>query len=410
MNQINTDILIIGGGSAGVAAAIGASSEGFSVTLIDAYPYLGGNATASEVGTICGLYHQDTAQDSTYLVDGFAREFSEKLRTLSSSAPIRNREGLHYLPYSIERYKELALEYLRKHNVKILLNTLIVDIDVSDGLAKSCVLNQNEKAFVVNFGSIIDCSGQSTISKLANLPMIKSDNFQAAALVFTMNKVHTDNISMLNLIIIKHLKQASLNGEIDSNLEKVFLVPGSLKKGFVSFKVAIPLEVTLTKNNLSALRKKGVEMIESIVQFFVSDIEIFEDAALDHIADDVGIRTNYRSIGKYILTEADVLSSRKFDNAIANCSWPIEEWGNSSKVKMDFLPNKEFYQIPVECLISAYIENLFLGGKNISATDRAIGSARVMGICFQTGFAAGKLASKFSKSHSTSNNLVTEYF
>jgi len=97
---------------------------------------------------------------------------------------------------------------------------------------------------------------------------------------------------------------------------------------------------------------------------------------------------------QYILTEEDVVGCRKFEHAIANCSWPMEEWSNETKVAMTYLPDGDYYQIPKEVLSSAHLSNLYFGGKNISATDKAIASARVMGICFQTGYAAGILASK----------------
>jgi hypothetical protein len=395
LNQIKTDILIVGGGSAGIAAAISASQRGFSVTLIDSHSYLGGSATASEVGTICGIYHRNHTSESNYIISGFAKEFSEKVQLSSKTQPVVNRDGLHYLPYSINSYKLIAEEYIQNHGVRLFLNTKVVDIEVVDKKAKSCVINQGEKVSSVSFDAVIDCSGCSVLSRLANTPMIQSCHFQSAALVFSLKKVYCENEGMLSLILIKHLKQAKIRGAIEPSLENLFLVPGSLKNGKVSFKVAIPLEVTLTKNNLSSLRKKGLEMIDSLVRFLVNDIALFEEAEIDHIAEDVGIRTDYRSEGKYILTEEDVLTCRKFKNSVANCSWPIEEWRNSEKVKMDFLPPNEFYQIPEECLISAHIENLFFGGKNISASDRAIGSARVMGICLQTGTAAGNLASRY---------------
>jgi hypothetical protein len=97
-------------------------------------------------------------------------------------------------------------------------------------------------------------------------------------------------------------------------------------------------------------------------------------------------------MGKYILTEADVLQCKKFGDAIANASWPIEEWEQDRRVKMRYLKEDDFYQIPARCLQSKTMDNLFTAGRCISATDAAIASARVMGVCLQTGYAAGCLA------------------
>jgi hypothetical protein len=91
-----------------------------------------------------------------------------------------------------------------------------------------------------------------------------------------------------------------------------------------------------------------------------------------------------------------VLNCKKFDDAIANCSWPIEEWSQNKRVNMRYLKLDDFYQIPAGCLQSNNVKNLFMGGRNISASNAAIASARVIGICLQTGYAAGMLASAVS--------------
>jgi hypothetical protein len=118
----------------------------------------------------------------------------------------------------------------------------------------------------------------------------------------------------------------------------------------------------------------------------------FKNASVQHIAPEVGIRIGQRSIGKYILAEEDVLTCKKFDDAIANAAWPIEEWEQHRRVKMRYLNLDDFYQVPARCLQSNHITNLFFAGRNISASDGAIASARVMGICLQTGYAAGFMA------------------
>jgi hypothetical protein len=97
-------------------------------------------------------------------------------------------------------------------------------------------------------------------------------------------------------------------------------------------------------------------------------------------------------LGKYVLSEDDVLSGRKFDHAIATGAWPIEIWHPLKPLEMHYFKEDEWYQIPVESILSNEISNLYFAGRSISATDNAIASARVMGTCLQTGFAAGKIA------------------
>jgi hypothetical protein len=122
---------------------------------------------------------------------------------------------------------------------------------------------------------------------------------------------------------------------------------------------------------------------------------VFKNASLLSVANEAGIRVEARSTGKYILTEEDVLNCKKFDTAIAKGAWPIEEWGQDKRVQMRYFTEGDHYQIPAECLRSNAFKNLFFGGRNISATAGAIASARVMGTCLQTGYAAGKLAANY---------------
>ena len=92
------------------------------------------------------------------------------------------------------------------------------------------------------------------------------------------------------------------------------------------------------------------------------------------------------------MTREDVIGGRKFDDAIAIGTWPIEEWRYDGSVIMQFPESSDGYDIPASCLSSPMMQNLYFGGKNISADTDAIGSARVMGTCMQTGYASGKLS------------------
>lgn len=392
MNIFKTDVLVVGGGSAGIAASVAARKNHSSVILIEANEFLGGNATSSEVGTICGLYHQEKSSTSNYIVDGFTLSFVEKLSAFSNTKPISNREGLHFLPYQIECYKTICNHILENEKIDCFLSTKIVDISVSDSQARSCIVNYKDEVFEIQFNSIIDCSGQSIVSKLANLPLLESTTFQSSALVFAMKGVNIQEESTLNLVLIRQLSRGISQGIVPKELKNIFIVPGSLVNGNVSFKVSIPLKVTLTKNNLSELKSTGIKLIHSFIEYIISTSELFQHASLDHIAEEVGIRTGFRPIGNYTLTEEDIISCRKFETSIANCTWPIEDWNSESGLSVIYLPENDYYQIPKECLTSPHLTNLYFGGKNISATDRAIASARVMGICFQTGYAAGEMA------------------
>jgi len=391
-NVKNTDVVVLGGGAAGAAAAVAAARAGLKVILIERNSFLGGKATAAEVGTICGLYKFSKKEKAEWLVKGFAKEFAEKLQLASNSIPLQGPEGLHYLPYDIEAFKKLSVELLNEYKVVVYFNAVLKDVQIKQDKIISVSVTASGDPITIQVRSVIDCSGDSIISQAANLPLIKSEHYQAAAQVFTLEGVSENNEAKLGMIIMKALRSAIDEGILADFYDRVYIVQGSLKNNCVSLKVGIPLAVTYATGNLQELKTVALSFVENLAQFLINSVAAFKNASIQHIAPEPGIRVGRRSAGKYLLTEEDVLSCKKFDDAIANCGWPIEEWELNKRVKMRYFNSGDFYQVPAGCLRSGSIQNLFMAGRNISATDAAIASARVMGICLQTGYAAGCLA------------------
>lgn len=389
---LHTDVVVLGGGSAGVAAAVAAARKGLQVILIERNAYLGGKATAAEVGTICGLYKFNRNENPEFIVKGFAKEFAETLQTKSDTKPLHNADGLHYLPYNIDVFKNISVNLLQENKVAVYFNSVLKAVQTEKGKIVSVSVIAEGNPISIHLKSIIDCSGDSIISRAADLPLIKSENYQAAAQVFTMQGVDETNEARLGMILIKALKSAIDKKQLADFYDRVYIVPGSLKNNSVSLKVGLPLPVTYTPGNLQELKTVAYSFVENLSQFLIAHVAAFKNASVQHIAPEVGTRIGQRSTGKYILTEDDVLQCKKFDDAIANAAWPIEEWSQQVRVTMRYFNKDDFYQVPAGCLQSTHIDNLFFAGRNISATDAAIASARVMGICLQTGYAAGCMA------------------
>lgn len=400
-NNFHSDVIVVGGGAAGVAAAVAAAKAGQQVTLFERNSFLGGKATAAEVGTICGLYTFSKKKESEYIVNGFAKAFAEQVRIASKTAPIYSLNGLHYLPYNIEVFKATCQQWLAKHGVEVYYNAVVTDVTVSENEIKTVSVDIKGAPCTFFCKAIIDCSGESTVSKLANLPLIKSDHFQAAAQVFTLENLRSDglNEASLGLLLMKELTNAIHQNRLENYFDRVYVVPGTLQNGRVSLKVGIPLAVNYAPENKQELRQMALVIIDKLISYLNANVSVFEQVQLESIAPEVGIRIGLRGKGKYILTEEDVLGCKKFDDAIANASWPIEEWEQDRRVRMQYFSLEDFYQIPAGCLQSGSAENLFFAGRHISATDSAIASARVIGICLQTGYAAGNLAAKYCQNH-----------
>lgn len=385
-------IVVIGGGAAGIAAGVAAAENNSNVLLIEKSAYLGGKATAAEVGTICGVYHYTKKSISDFVVKGFTKDFTEKLATISNTTVLSNQYGLHFLPYKIDDFKQLALTALLDKGVDVRLKSEVKNVKSSNGKIKSLELISNGTTEEIEVESVIDASGSAEISKLLNLPTLQSATYQACSQIFTLSNLPDIDEKQLNFIFIKNIQAAIFSNELTTEYKHFSLVQGSKTNHSVKLKLTIPLEVKSDEITLQKIEAKGREMALKFHHIQQTKSEIFKNIQLDSLADEVGIRVLERPKGKYVLTEEDVLSARKFDSAIAIGAWPIEIWHPLKPLEMHYFNENDFYHIPVDCLLSEYLSNLFFAGRSISATDKAIASARVMGTCMQTGYAAGKIA------------------
>jgi hypothetical protein len=135
-----------------------------------------------------------------------------------------------------------------------------------------------------------------------------------------------------------------------------------------------------------------VEQVVAVIEFLKSNVAGFEHCHTPVTEFVPAHRAGRMVPGQYLLTGADVLAGRKFPDAVARCAWPIEQWDEHGIVRFRYLESGDYYEIPGRSLRAAAVQNLFMGGKTISADTDAIASARVMGTCLATGEAAGRLA------------------
>ena len=135
-----------------------------------------------------------------------------------------------------------------------------------------------------------------------------------------------------------------------------------------------------------------MEQARGLVDFLRTNVAGFEKCQISPAGFTTAQRSGRMIVGRCILTGPDVLSARKFPDAVARCAWPIEQWGADGVARYRYLPADGHYDVPAGCLRAAKIQNLFMAGKTISADRDAIASARVMGCCLATGAAAGNLA------------------
>lgn len=400
----------MGGGTAGVSAAIAASKDGLSVVLIEKQISLGGLAVHAEVGTICGIYKNSADNEFNYNVGSFAASFSRELQLLSNSEPLRENSGLKFLPYNPKKLSEQCEILLEKHGVTVFLGTELVQVATENNLVHAIRCEKENLAFVINCKAIVDATGISLVSKQLNLEVIDTILNQSASQIFTLSKIDFETEANLSLVLLTAVKKAVLEGKLKESQNRLYLVPGSLKGDEVALKITVPKEVGEDREELRSI---ALDAVHDIVNFLVSNIGGFANAKLKSIAPHVGVRIDDRPVGQSILNGEDVLNCVKPSDSIAYGNWPMEIWSQNRRVELRRLKENDFYGISAKCLISNEIDNLFFAGRSISATDEAIASARVIGTCLQTGYASGRLAAgvlNAKKSQETVDEIQKEQF
>ncbi|MEK7779686.1 MAG: FAD-dependent oxidoreductase [Pseudomonadota bacterium] len=406
-NIAHPDILIIGGGSAGIAAAVGAAETGASVVLLEKNAVLGGKATAAYVSTICGLYYRNDDPVVRYAVGGFPHVFAEKLQVLSNSCPFFYKNGLRFLPYDHFAFIQLCDEVVQQNNVTLYLYAHLIQIEKDNHRIQKVSAIIHNRPITFQPKVVIDSTGESAVSRFAGVDTVESETYQAAAQTFIMTDIATNDEQKLRLSLLRSVRKGIEDGLYPKHYEMLSVIPGSLKLSRAVFKLGLPLEVGNDLSEITRLQLFARKAVTDIVNYLKTHNNLFRNALLSMIAPEVGIRTGPCNVGKAVLQKEDVMNCRKVQDAVARGTWPIEFWIPGKKLCLEYFALNDHYDIPGRALQSATVTNLLFAGRNISASEEALASARVIGTCLATGYAAGHLAAGVINNESYEGTIAT---
>lgn len=387
------DIAVIGAGAAGIAAAVAAAENGAKkVILIEGYGFLGGQAVSAWVGTVCGLYyrHPSTAH---FAVKGFARDFALQMQKQTGQTPVCYDQGLHFLPYSPPDFHTLAMQRLQQSRVEILLHSQLSSVSHQNGNIQSLSILSPCGLLQLSPDVVVDCSGNAFVSYLANIPRHSASHYQSGALVFQVSGLPTLETKILNLQLLRVLTRGLQDGALSRSALNLSMIPGTYQQGNALLKLGAQLPYTDCPEALSRYEIDMRELCADLLAYLRND-PTFKKLAVTAVAPQVGIRSAPRSRGIKRLQKNMVLNALKPEDGVAIGAWPIEYWGKAAKPQMDYFAVHDCYWIPAGCLVSPTLKNLFFAGRAMSATESAIASARVIGTCFSSGYAAGQLAAE----------------
>lgn len=390
---ISCDVLVVGGGAAGVAAAVAAGRAGAKVVLLERYGFLGGLATAAQVGTICGLYLRDTAHSvATPVAGGFAKEYSERLERAAGASRLRLDNGLWVLPYPPPVFASVADALVSEtKNVSVMLHATVAEAQAEGArLVEVRALAWNEPV-ALRPRAVVDCSGEATAAALAGAGVEDGARDQAPSLVFVMENVDPGLAERGLLEVRRELRQAVEKGALPALCERLSLVPGTGAEGHFAFKFTL----TAASSDLSlwqqvtAWERQARALVNELQRFLIANTACCRHARFSSVAPQLGIRSGRRIRGRATLADRDVLDARKSPQGIARGGWPMERWGNGPRPEMTFFNERDYYEIPLDCLRPVELDNVLVAGRCFSASAGAMSSARVIGTALATGWAAG---------------------
>lgn len=392
------DVIVVGGGPAGITASISSARSKMRTLLIERYGFLGGMATAGMVGSFCGFF--TTGQKKKPIVGGLAEEIIKSLKLnngISEKRVSKVNPMIGVYSFNPEIFKYVAEKLVIDSGADILYHTFVVDIIWEiKGKRLLGLIAENKSGRIGFLGKmIIDSTGDGDIAFRAGVPYELGN--QALTTIFRLSNVDQNIIKEINLKEIeKMLKEAKDTGKYKINRIDGIINP-ALPQGITSVNITNIIDLDATDTwDLTKAEIEGRFQVFEYLRAFRDILPGFENAEISSIASQVGVRETRRILGEYLLKEEEVLKGEKPDNLIALGGWPVEIHDpETHSINWKFLEREDdYYGIPAGCLIPKLIDNLIIAGRCISTTHVAQASTRVIGQAFALGEAAGLIASE----------------
>jgi hypothetical protein len=395
------DVVVVGGGPAGILAATAAARAGRSTLIIERYGFLGGAGTAAGLSTFCGL-HANVNGEHLRVVRGLCDEVIERLEKMDAlNAPhlsVQNR--IQAQAYDISAYKIVADEMLLGAGAKLLFHAFAVAAVMKDERQIDAVIVETKSGRMAARGRMfIDCSGDGDLAAWAGAPFEVGDgrgNMLYPSTMFRINAVDPEKAGRAWELIPKLMDEAEAKGrrfprkkpivrpqrdpvEWRANLTQIRNPDGTAVSGIDAFQ-------------LSYGEIEGRKQCWDVFDFIREVTPGFERAYIVEIAPQIGIRETRRIRGEHLLSEDEILDCADFPDAIGVNGWPVEAH-IAGDVKFVFARKaRGFNQLPYRMIVPRAVENLFVAGRCGSMTHEGQSSARVTGSCFVMGQAAGTAA------------------
>jgi hypothetical protein len=396
------EVAVLGGGPAGIAAAVAAARAGRRTLLIERYGFLGGMGTAAGVTNFCGL-HANVHGEMHRVVQGVASDLLARIDRLGGlNAPHLILGKILAQAYDTAAYKIAADDLLAAHGVNVLFHALGAGVVMLDETRIGTMMVETKAGRqAVRADIFIDCSGDGDLAAWAGARYELGDNNGSMlypSMMFRLNGIDPEKAGEAWRTIPALMEQAEAGGTHHFPRKAAIVRP---QRSAIEWRVNFTqlaradggaingLEPDeLTRGEIDG-RRQAVQAFE-----FLRTVPGFENSYIVDLPPQLGIRETRRIVGGYMLSGDDVLGCAAFDDSIGVNGWPMESHV-AGDVIFKFPPIPEsrgFNELPYRMLTPQGRDNLLMAGRCASMTHDGQSAARVSGACFAMGEAAGTAA------------------
>lgn len=417
----STEVLVIGGGPAGLCAALASARMGAKTMLIEQSGYCGGMATAGLVAPFMTCYDSG---GNTMLIRGLFEEIVNRLiemggaihpsqiPTSSAFTSYITKGHIHVTPFKAESLKLLADRMLAEAGVRVLYHTSFVDAKTEGERVSHVIVAKKEGLCAIKAKVIVDCSGDADCATAAGVPYTMGNGegrIQPATMFFRIGNVDSkkvdadieanlDNFYRKDGVNYRSMhwwvSKAKEAGDWTLNRVSIGMFRG-VDEDEWSINTSRIMGIDGTNSeSLTYGEQVGREQVDEIFAFLKKYVPGCQNAKLLQSGNTLGIRETRHIHGLKTMTLDDVLECRVPDDSILIAANSVDVHGRFGPTSNEYItiPEGKYYGVPYGCLVAENRSNLLVAGRCVSAESEAAGAIRVMPPCMGMGQAAGTAA------------------
>ncbi|KAA3515405.1 MULTISPECIES: FAD-dependent oxidoreductase [Agrobacterium] len=395
------DVVVVGGGAAGMSAAVASVRMGAKVALIERYGFLGGAAANSLVLAYCGFFLK--GPEPIFAVGGIGADLLATLDGISQDiTPIRSSSGNWIVMLDPEAVKFAFDRMTDVSGLDVLLHSRVTAVATEPNGISAITLTDHAGSYEITADAFVDASGDAVLASLAGLEMttdsMAGDHVQPASMPVRIGGVAADvpfDRARMAQLIAQH------NASSDAPIHRL---DGGVMLRLPTSNDYWWMTIDLETDGLSGASLGAAERQARLEAWrnlqLLRQMSGFESAFIAATGPQIGIRETRRPRSREDLTGTALKNGERRDDGIGRAAWPMEVHEAPGRARFIHLGGEGFADIPMGSVEAAGADNLFLAGRVAGADASAYGSLRVMGTAFVTGHAAGTAAALRAQSAS----------